>query len=293
MQKWQSKNLSQRLWEEGWTMSSPKTITSQKSHSNERCTSEGGGRDKLKKVDGDFPTCMRKIETIMEMKQERRKTWKEKEEDDSSIAPSMEMYRCVWGKHRRKAIVTAAAKERSARKMKAMLHTEQNEAQRHEQNGERKQIYVHKFYWKKRWRYQKQKVTFIILQKNMRSMHSSEKNRRTGKPARRVTDGMQFYWVKRGDMNQLSYGRHITTTFFMGAGKYENKHGVGIMLNKSGEKELLTLITSTNQRTCHTTTILVNRQHIKLMSVYFSNSKYADHHIKKMYKTIEKTHGAL
>ena len=37
-----------------------------------------------------------------------------------------------------------------------------------------------------------------------------------------------------------------------------------------------------------TTTILVNRQHIKLMSVYFPHSKYADHHIEKMYKTIEK-----
>ena len=39
-----------------------------------------------------------------------------------------------------------------------------------------------------------------------------------------------------------------------------------------------------------TTTILVNRQHIKLMSVFFPHSKYADHHIEKMYKTIEKTH---
>ena len=41
-------------------MSSQKTISLQRNHSNERCTSEGGGRDKLMKVDGDFPTCMRK-----------------------------------------------------------------------------------------------------------------------------------------------------------------------------------------------------------------------------------------
>ena len=105
MQKWQSKNSSQttvssrekgmRRREEWWTMSSQKTITSQRNHSNERCTSEGGGRDKLKKVDGDFPSRMRKIETIMEMKQERRKTWREKEEDNSSITPSMEKYRAV------------------------------------------------------------------------------------------------------------------------------------------------------------------------------------------------------
>ena len=36
------------------------------------------------------------------------------------------------------------------------------------------------------------------------------------------------------------------------------------------------------------TTIMVNRRRIDLMSVYFSHSKYADHHIEKMYKTIEK-----
>ena len=41
-------------------MSSQKMITLQRNHNNERCTSEGGGRDKLMKVDGDFPTCMRK-----------------------------------------------------------------------------------------------------------------------------------------------------------------------------------------------------------------------------------------
>ena len=37
-----------------------------------------------------------------------------------------------------------------------------------------------------------------------------------------------------------------------------------------------------------TATIVVNCQRIKLMSVYFSHSGYADHHIEKMYKTIEK-----
>ena len=101
-----SREKGMKRREEGWTMSSQKTITTQRNHSNERCTSEGGGRDKLKKVVGDFPTCMRKIETIME--------------DNSSIAPLMEMYRCVCGKLRRKATTTAAAaRERSVKKMKA------------------------------------------------------------------------------------------------------------------------------------------------------------------------------
>ena len=39
-----------------------------------------------------------------------------------------------------------------------------------------------------------------------------------------------------------------------------------------------------------TATIMVNHQRIKLMSVYFLHSRYADHHIEKMYRTIEKTH---
>ena len=75
---------------------------------------------------------------------------------------------------------------------------------------------------------------------------------------------------------------------FMGAGKYDNKHGVGIMLNKRWRKRIIDT-EYINERAI-TTTVVVNRQHIKLMSVYFHphTQKYADHHIEKMYKTIEK-----
>ena len=72
----------------------------------------------------------------------------------------------------------------------------------------------------------------------------------------------------------------------MGSGKFDNKHGVGIMLNKRCRKRIIDT-EYINERAI-TTTILVNRQHLKLMSVYFPHSKYADHHIEKMYKTIEK-----
>ena len=72
----------------------------------------------------------------------------------------------------------------------------------------------------------------------------------------------------------------------MGAGKCDIKHGVGIMLNKRWRKRIIDT-EYINERAI-TTTILVNRQHIKLMSVYFPHSKYADHHVEKMYKTIEK-----
>ena len=69
---------------------------------------------------------------------------------------------------------------------------------------------------------------------------------------------------------------------FMG----DNKHGVGIMLNKTWRKRIIDT-DYINERAIKAT-ILVNRQHIDLMSVYFPHSKYADHHIEKMYKTIEK-----
>ena len=73
---------------------------------------------------------------------------------------------------------------------------------------------------------------------------------------------------------------------FMESGKFDNKHGVGIMLNKRRRQRIIDT-EYINERAI-TATILVDRQHIKLMSMYFSHSKYADHHIEKMYKTIEK-----
>ena len=58
------------------------------------------------------------------------------------------------------------------------------------------------------------------------------------------------------------------------------------MLNKRWRQRIID--TEYINERANTTTILVNRQHIKLMSVYFHHSKYADHHIEKMHKTIEK-----
>ena len=119
----------------------------------------------------------------------------------------------------------------------------------------------------------------------MRSMHSSEKIEEL------VTELEGYRWdaillneTWRHEPAELweTHHKHI----FMGAGKYDNKHGVGIMLNKRWRKKIIDT-EYINERAI-TTTILVNRQHIKLTSVYFPHSKYADHHIEKMYKTIEK-----
>ena len=128
-------------------------------------------------------------------------------------------------------------------------------------------------------------VTFIILQKNMRSMHSSEKIEEL------VTELEGYRWDAillseswRHEPAELweTHHNHI----FMGAGKYDNKHGVGIMLNRRWRQRIIDT-EYINERAI-TTTILVNRQHIKLMSENFHHSKHADHHIEKMHKTIEK-----
>ena len=91
--------------------------------------------------------------------------------------------------------------------------------------------------------------------------------------------------MKRGDKNKLKYETHHKH-IFMGSGKFDNKHGVGIMLNKRWRQRIIDT-EYINERAI-TTTILVNRQHVKLMSVYFLHSKCADYHIEKMCKTIEK-----
>ena len=60
-----SREKGMKRREEGGTMSSQKTKKIQRNDRNERCTSDGGGSDKLKKADGDFPICMMKKETSM------------------------------------------------------------------------------------------------------------------------------------------------------------------------------------------------------------------------------------
>ena len=70
-------------------------------------------------------------------------------------------------------------------------------------------------------------------------------------------------WRHEPDELWETHHKHI----YMEAGKYDNKNGVGIMLNKSWRKRIIDS-EYINERAI-TTTILVNRQHINLMSVYF------------------------
>ena len=209
---------------------------------------KGGGRLKHCTVDGDVPLCLRKNQKDSnDDSSSKRKTREEKESGSSTLGKT---------KHCFKNKMASGSKDICSRSIE--------EKDKHPKNKE---------------------VTFIILQKNMRSMHSSEKIEEL------VTELEGYRWdaillneTWRHEPAELweTHHKHI----FMGAGKYDNKHGVGIMLNKRWRKSIIDT-EYINERAI-TTTIMINRQHIKLMSVYFPHSKYADHHVEKMYKTIEK-----
>ena len=212
--------------------------------------SKGGGQLKHCIVDGDVPLCLRRnLRDSKEASSSKRKRYEEKESRSSTRSKTK---LCVMNK--------------TASGSKGTCPRSTEEKDEHPKNKE---------------------VTFIILQKkkNMRSTHSSEKIEEL------VTELEGYRWdailwneTWRHEPAELWETQH--KHIFMGAGKYENKHGVGIMLNKRWRK--INIDTEYINERAIKTTILVNRQHIDLMSVYFPHSKYADHHIEKMYKTIEK-----
>ena len=203
--------------------------------------SKGGGRLKHCIVDGDVPLCLRRnLRDSKEASSSKRKTREEKESGSSTQSKTKH---CVMDK--------------MASGSKGTCPRSTEEKDEHPKNKE---------------------VTFIILQKNMRSMHSSEKIEEL------VTELEGYRW----DAILLNETwRHEPAELWETQHKHiDNKHGVGIMLNKRWRKRIID--TENIKERAIKTTILVNRQHIKLMSVYFPHSKHADHHIEKMCKTIEK-----
>ena len=119
----------------------------------------------------------------------------------------------------------------------------------------------------------------------MRSMHSSERIEEMMSELEGYRrDAILLSGTWRHEQAELWETHH--KYIFIGSGKFDNNHGVGTMLNKRWRQRIIDT-EYINERAI-TTTILVNRQHIKLMSVHFLHSKNADHHIEKMYTTIEK-----
>ena len=80
---------------------------------------------------------------------------------------------------------------------------------------------------------------------------------------------------------------YCNRTLKRGDKKVRNLGGVGIMLNKKWRQRIIDT-EYINERAINAT-IVVNRQRIKLMSVYFFHSRYADHHIEKCTKRSRST----
>ena len=72
----------------------------------------------------------------------------------------------------------------------------------------------------------------------------------------------------------------------MDAGKVQNKHGVGILLNRKW-RQRIKWTEHINERAI-AKSITVNTQRIMLMSVYVHDTGHADHHVESANKKIEK-----
>ena len=131
------------------------------------------------------------------------------------------------------------------------------------------------------------KTKFVVLQKNMRSMNSSESIEELFIELHQVTwDAILISetWRQGKEIWETQQG-HIMVE----SGKFINKHGVAILLNRRWKNKINWV-----QCVCERVVALsisVNKQPITLMSVYMPHSGYPDHHVEKTYKTILTTIG--
>ena len=109
----------------------------------------------------------------------------------------------------------------------------------------------------------KQRSYVYRATKNVRSMHSSERTEEMVCELERYRWDASETW--RQDKSEIWETNH--KHIFMGAGRYDNKHGVGIMLNKKWRQRIID--TEYINEQAITTTIVFDSQRIKLMSVYF------------------------
>ena len=245
-----SRETGQKRRDEGKTTSSQMHTATQENQRSDRGTSEGGGRDKLKKVDGDFPACMRhQKKTTTMTTQEKRRSERKRRRKTQTL---QRRWRCatVFEKNRRrkqrrqqqqqkeqqrKMIAEAAhwttwrmeakAKWQAEAKICAAIPTE-----------------------KKTMKVGKQKnkdITFIVLQKTW-DQCTQVKELKKWYASLKATDGMQYYRAKRGDQTSQKFGRHITNTYSWEQENTITNTVLELCWTRSGGKELLILNTSTN-----------------------------------------------
>ena len=165
-----------------------------KSKEIERTRGEGGGRHRYRHVEGDVPLCMRKKVDENEAKS------KENEKSRSSRE------KCDGGsKKTTQTTVENESKGTRSSSTKANKTTSESKSEKD--------------------------ITFIILQKNKRSLNSSERFEELTQEVEGcrwdATIICETWRASNAEIWETQQG-HI----FMGSGKFENKHGVGILVNK-------------------------------------------------------------
>ena len=127
-------------------------------------------------------------------------------------------------------------------------------------------------------------ITFIVLQKNLRSMHPS------GRTEEMISELEGYRWDAillsekwRSEKSEIleTHHKHIFI------GKFDNKHGVCIMLNKKWRQQVID--TEYISERAITTTIVVDQQRIKFMSVYFTTRDMRTNTLKKCTKRSKST----
>ena len=128
-------------------------------------------------------------------------------------------------------------------------------------------------------------IPFITLQKNLRSLNSSERfDELTPEVEGCRWDAILICETWRASNAEIWETQLGHTS--VGSGEFENKHGVGILVNMKWRNHIIW--TDCISERAMSTSITVNKQQTLMMSVYFRHSEYADHLVETMYRSIEK-----
>ena len=209
-----SREIGLKRREEGKTMSSQRQTATQGIQQTNRNTSEGGGRDKLENVDGDFPACMRVIKESIEDNAKKQKT---KNESLKRRVGGRLKYSNVDGD-------MPLCLRKTVRKRKGGSSSNESEKDNKSRmmSGSRDLCGV-----TARKRNNKKAtnndVTFIVLQKSERIEEM------VCELGAYRWDALLLCETWRHDKEEIWETHH--KHFFLGAGEYDNKHGVGILLN--------------------------------------------------------------
>ena len=127
----------------------------------------------------------------------------------------------------------------------------------------------------------KKRTTFIVLQKNTRSLNSSERLEEMHSELHDISwDAILISETWRQSKEIWETQGHIMVE----SGKFTNKHGVAILLNRRW-KNRINWIQCACERVV-AMSISFNKHPVVLMSVYLPHSGYADHHVERTYTTI-------